>query len=256
MPSAFIETLYFMPERLTLSILPGLVAALIAFWVSPLVIKFAYKIGIVDDPSVNKHPKVIHTHPTPRGGGLASFIGIAAASLLFLPFDKHLAAILTGAFFINLIGLIDDKYNLNPYLRLVAQFFVAAIPIASGIGISFLTNPFNGVLDVSQPQFTFYLLGEIRSIWFLSDLFALFWIVFMMNMLNMSAKGVDGQLPGVVGIAATTIAVLSLRFSADITQWPVIILASITAGAYLGFLPWHVYPQKIMPGFGGSTLAG
>ncbi|NMC99277.1 MAG: hypothetical protein GYA62_06110, partial [Bacteroidales bacterium] len=27
-------------------------------------------------------------------------------------------------------------------------------------------------------------------------------------------------------------------------------------GAYLGFLPWHIYPQKIMPGYGGSTLAG
>jgi UDP-GlcNAc:undecaprenyl-phosphate GlcNAc-1-phosphate transferase len=59
-----------------------------------------------------------------------------------------------------------------------------------------------------------------------------------------------------VAIAAITIAALSLRFSADITQWPVIILASITAGAFLGFLPWHIYPQKIMPGYGGATLAG
>lgn len=33
-------------------------------------------------------------------------------------------------------------------------------------------------------------------------------------------------------------------------------MASITAGAYLGFLPWHIFPQKIMPGYGGSTLAG
>lgn len=49
---------------------------------------------------------------------------------------------------------------------------------------------------------------------------------------------------------------LSLKFSADITQWPVIILAAITAGAFLGFLPWHIFPQKIMPGYGGSTLAG
>jgi UDP-GlcNAc:undecaprenyl-phosphate/decaprenyl-phosphate GlcNAc-1-phosphate transferase len=72
----------------------------------------------------------------------------------------------------------------------------------------------------------------------------------------MGAKGVDGQLSGVVIIAALTIAALSLRFSADIAQWPVIILASITAGAYLGFLPWHVYPQKIMPSHSGSTLAG
>jgi UDP-GlcNAc:undecaprenyl-phosphate GlcNAc-1-phosphate transferase len=78
----------------------------------------------------------------------------------------------------------------------------------------------------------------------------------MMNMLNMGAKGVDGQLPGVVIIACTTVALLSFKFSADITQWPIIILAAITAGAYLGFLPWNFYPQKIMPGYSGSTLAG
>jgi UDP-GlcNAc:undecaprenyl-phosphate GlcNAc-1-phosphate transferase len=47
-----------------------------------------------------------------------------------------------------------------------------------------------------------------------------------------------------------------LRFSADITQWPIILLAAIVAGAYLGFLPWHIYPQKIMPGYGGASLAG
>src|SRR5258706_14796667 len=77
-----------------------------------------------------------------------------------------------------------------------------------------------------------------------------------MNMINMGAKGVDGQLSGVTVIAAFVIALISLKFSADITQWPVIILAAITGGAYLGFLPWHIFPQKIMPGYGGSTIAG
>ena len=77
-----------------------------------------------------------------------------------------------------------------------------------------------------------------------------------MNVVNMGAKGVDGQLTGVTVISALTIAALSLKFSADIAQWPVIILAGITAGAFSGFLPWHIFPQKIMPGYGGSTLAG
>lgn len=77
-----------------------------------------------------------------------------------------------------------------------------------------------------------------------------------MNIINMGAKGVDGQLSGVIVVAALTIAFLSFKFSGDSSQWPVIILASITAGAYLGFLPWHIFPQKIMPGYGGSSLAG
>jgi UDP-GlcNAc:undecaprenyl-phosphate/decaprenyl-phosphate GlcNAc-1-phosphate transferase len=241
---------------LYLSILSLLVAFLFSFLFVLPTIKFAYKIGIIDDPKKNKHPKVIHTYPIPRGGGLAIYLGILIASLIFLPVDKHLLGILTGATILVIVGLLDDKYNISPYKRLFLQFAAASIPIATGIGISFISNPLGGTIDLSNPQITFDFLGQARSIWILSDLFALFWIVFLMNMLNMGAKGVDGQLSGVVIIAALTIAALSLRFSADIAQWPVIILASITAGAYLGFLPWHVYPQKIMPSHSGSTLAG
>lgn len=240
----------------SLAILPGLVALIVSFLATPLVIKLAWKLGIIDDPTKNKHIKVIHTYPVPRAGGLALFFAILVASLIFLPIDKHLKGILGGAAVLALMGILDDKYNLNPYLRLAGGFLAAGIPIAAGIGIAFLSNPQGGIIDLSQPQINFYFLGEQRSIWVLSDAFALIWIVFVMNMLNMGAKGVDGQLPGVVVVAAATIAALSLKFSADITQWPVIILAAITAGAYLGFLPWNFYPQKIMPGYGGSTLAG
>jgi UDP-GlcNAc:undecaprenyl-phosphate GlcNAc-1-phosphate transferase len=245
-----------MSNFLNLSFFPGIIALVISFLATPLVIKLAHKIGIIDDPRKNKHPKVIHTYPTPRGGGLAIFVAVIVSCLIFIPMDKHLVGILIGATIISIMGILDDKYNLNPYLRLILGFVAAAAPIISGIGISFLSNPLGGIIDVSQPQISFILLGQNHSIWLLSDLFAMFWIVFMMNILNMGAKGVDGQLPGVAAIAALTIAALSLRFSADITQWPVLLLASITAGAFLGFLPWNYYPQKIMPSYGGATLAG
>jgi UDP-GlcNAc:undecaprenyl-phosphate GlcNAc-1-phosphate transferase len=239
-----------------LTLYPLALSAIISFAATPAVIKFAEKIGIIDDPNKNRHPKKIHTYPVPRGGGLAAYIGILFTSLLFLQADKHLVGILLGGLAVVAIGIVDDKYDLNPYKRLAMQIIVALIPISAGIGIAFLTNPINGILDLSQPQISIHLLGKVRNIWLLSDLFALLWIVFMMNILNMGAKGVDGQLPGVVAIAALTIIALSLRFSADITEWPVTILASITAGAFLGFLPWNFYPQKIMPGYSGSTLAG
>jgi len=245
-----------MKNNFTLAFLPGFLSLIIAFLVTPLVIKFAYKIGIIDNPKKNKHPKVIHTYPTPRGGGLAIYIAVIAISLIFLPLDKHLIGILTGATIIMIMGILDDKYNLNPYLRIGIGFLAAAAPIISGIGISFISSPLGGIIDLSNPKIIFSILGDEKSIWLLSDLFALFWIVFMMNILNMGAKGVDGQLSGVVAISAITIALLSLKFSADITQWPIITLASVTAGAFIGFLPWHFYPQKIMPSYGGATLAG
>lgn len=240
-----------------LSILPGIVAAIFSFLATPLVIKFAKKINIIDDPAKNKHEKVIHDKPTPRGGGLAIYVGILVASIAFLPLDKHVTGILAGATLAVVVGLLDDKYDLNPYLRLILGFIIAGLPIAAGIGIAFISNPLTGqIIDLSHPQIVFDLLGETRSIWILSDIFALIWLVFLMNMLNMGAKGIDGQLTGTVAVAAIVIALLSLRFSADITQWPIIILASITAGAYLGFLPWHIYPQKIMPSYGGAILGG
>ena len=239
-----------------LALIPGLVALAIAALVTPLVIKLAKKLKVIDDPRLNKHIKVIHDYPVPRMGGLATFIAILIPSLIFLPLDKHLTGILIGAGLITLVGVLDDKYNLNPYLRLFLGALAALAPIAAGIGIAFVSRPGGGIIDLSQPQLIFNFLGEERSIWILSDLFGLFWIIFIMNMLNMGAKGVDGQLPGVVVVSAVTIAALSLRFSADIAQWPIITLAAVTAGSYLGFLPWNFYPQKIMPGYAGSTLAG
>lgn len=245
-----------MDNIIKLILFPGLTSALISFAVTPLIIRLAYKIGLVDDPSKHKDPKVIHTYPVPRGGGLAVFIAIFISTLFFLPLDKHLIGISLGALILTLMGTLDDKFNLNPYARLSVQFMAAAVPIAFGIGIAFINNPVgSGIIDLSHPQINFELIGH-HSVWLLSDIFALFWIVTLMNFINMGAKGVDGQLPGVTVIAAFTIALLSLRFSADIAQWPVIILAVIIAGAFLGFLPYNFYPQKIMPGFAGSNLAG
>jgi UDP-GlcNAc:undecaprenyl-phosphate GlcNAc-1-phosphate transferase len=261
-------------EVINLVILPFLIAAAIAYSATPFVIKLAEKIKIIDDPKTHKHPSVIHTYPIPRGGGLAIFLGILVSSIIFLPADKHLIGILLGGAVLVALGILDDKYNLNPYKRLTIQFLVAAIPIAAGIGIAFVKfptlaglfnklpflnnlvlEPSSGMINLSGPKIPINLFGN-HSIWVLSDIFALFWIVTLMNFINIGASGLDGQLSGTVTIAALTIAALSLRYSADITQWPVIILGMITAGAYLGFLPWHFYPQKIMPGFGGSTLAG
>ena len=240
----------------TLAIFSGLASLAIAYYSTPFVIKIAKKLGAIDDPKKSKHPKVIHTYPVPRMGGLAIFIAVFTASIIFLPFDKHLKGILAGAIILTVMGILDDKYDLNPYLRLIISFLAAGMPIIAGIGISFISSPLSGMIDLSHPQIAFDLFGEAhRNLKGLLPA-GLFWIVFMMNILNMGAKGIDGQLPGVAAIASITIATLSLKFSADITQWPVIILAAITAGAFLGFLPWNFYPQKIMPGYSGSVLAG
>jgi UDP-GlcNAc:undecaprenyl-phosphate GlcNAc-1-phosphate transferase len=246
------------PAQFELSfIVPFLFAAIVSYAATPLVITLSWRWGLIDDPKKNKHPKVIHSKPTPRGGGLAIFMALILGIDVFLPLDKHILGILAGALILVVVGLLDDKFDINPYVRLILQFIAASMPIIAGIGIAFVSNPFGGgVIDLSHPRIYFGVLGATHSIWLLSDVLALIWIVTLMNFLNWGAKGVDGQLSGVVGVAAIIIALASLQFSADIAEWPVIALAAIVAGAYLGFLPWHIYPQKIMPSFSGSNLGG
>ncbi|OGD62348.1 hypothetical protein A2160_03810 [Candidatus Beckwithbacteria bacterium RBG_13_42_9] len=231
------------------------IAFSVSFLITPITIFVYRKLGWLDDPKKATHPKNIHRYPVPRGGGIPVFISLLVSSLIFLPLDKHLAGILLGAVTLFILGILDDRLDLNPYIRLLAGFLAAAFVVGSGIGIPYITNPFGGVIQLNQPQIPLFIFGKMRTIWVVADIFAFFWIVSVMNFVNWS-KGVDGQLPGVVVIAGLTIAALSLSFSADITQWSVTILALILAGAYLGFLPFNFYPQKIMAGYGAGTLAG
>ncbi len=239
----------------TLIFLPLLISFVISGAITPLVILVYKRLNWVEDPNKTRRAKDTHTYPVPRGGGIPVMISLIATSLVLLPLDKHLFGILAGVILLGIIGTIDDRIDLNPYVRLLACFLAAGLVIFSGIGIAFISNPLGGIIHLDQPRLYFNFLGEARSIWVLADIFALIWIVFLTNIVNWQ-KGFDGQLPGIVVIAALTVALLSLSFSADVTQWPVTILAAITAGAYLGFLPFNFYPQKIMPGYGGGALAG
>lgn len=230
-----------------------LLPALISFLLTPVVIWGYRRLGVLRFEK--RREMDTHETPVPRGGGIPIYAGILMGVLMLMPLDQHLIGILLGGLVGLAVGVADDWLDLNPYLRLGLLFLVAGAVVAAGIGIAYINLPFLGIVNLDSPRINFWLFGDQRSIWVLSDLFALVFIVGVMNFVNWS-KGLDGQLPGIVIIAALTIGGLSLRFSADVTQWPVLTLALILAGAYGGFLPWNFYPQKIMPGYGGGILGG
>ncbi|OGY08741.1 MAG: hypothetical protein A2700_00855 [Candidatus Blackburnbacteria bacterium RIFCSPHIGHO2_01_FULL_44_64] len=243
-------------DILRLFLFPAFVSFVISLAATWVVIKQARRLKILDDPKRRRHPATLHTKATPRGGGIGLFIAIFLTSVIFLPLDQRLLGILLGAAVIVFIGFLDDRRDVNPYIRLAGQLLAAMVVVGSGIGIAFVSNPFGvGTLDLSNPQIQFTLFGETHTVWILSAAFATVWIIGLMNAVSWSS-GVDGQLSGFAAISALVIGLLSFRFSADITQWPITILAASVFGAFLGFLPYHIYPQKIMPGFGGATLAG
>jgi len=233
-----------------------LLSLTIAALVAPVVIAFYKKNNWVDDPSTSTHAKKTHTNSVPRGGGLVICIATLLGAGIFLQFDAHLIAILTGAILLTVVGTLDDIYDLHPVIRLGSGLLAALIVVGSGIGIGYVTNPFGpGVIHLDQPQLQFMFLGEERSLWIIADLFAVLFIMWNMNIVNWS-KGVDGQMPGFVSIALIFVGLLSTRFIDDPTNFNTALLSFITAGAFAGLLIWNWYPQKILPGYGAGSLAG
>lgn len=232
-----------------------LVAFLLAFIVTIPTIFLAKRLGLVADKRKRKHPAHTHKGIIPRGGGLPIFIAVLIAVLLYLPLNKILIGILIGAFLIIVMGILDDYYDLSPYLRFILNILIVATVILFGLGIPYISNPFGGVIRLDTIVIKFSFFGD-HKFFLLANLFAIFWIVAIMNFVNWS-KGVDGQMPGFVAVSSFFLGILSLRFTAhDITTEAVVLLAFIVGGAFLGFLPWNFYPQKIMPGYGGGSLAG
>lgn len=237
-------------------IAPSITALLVTCFVTPVVVVLAKRFGFVDDPKHRYHPAHTHKGVIPRAGGAALFVGIAVALAAFIPLSLPHIGILTGALILTVIGLIDDYRDVNPYIRLTVNILVAALVVFTGSTIPFVTNPLTGgILSLTGWDQHLHIFGTVITLG-LPQLLAIIWIVWTMNIVGWSA-GVDGQMPGYVAISAFVLGVLSLRFSAsDPNQLWVTMLAFIITGAFLGFLPWNFYPQKIMPGYGGKTLAG
>ena len=231
-----------------------LIAFVISFILTPVVRNFFISRGWIEDPVVKdkKTHNATAISAVPRGGGIPIFIAVTITSLLLLPLDKHLIGILIAALVSLIVGVWDDIKDISPLFRFLANILTALIVVGSGIGIAYISNPISGgVFDLSFLKINFNFLGN-HSIWVISDLIAIIWIVWCMNIVGW-ATGVDGQLPGFTAISAFFIGLIGFRYSADITQWPVIILSGAVCGAYLGFLPFNFFPQSIMPGYSGKV---
>ncbi len=240
-----------------IGILPLLAAAILTYISVPAVISFAKYLGLVDDPANRPHPAHTESRIIPRAGGLALYFGIVLSAAIFIPFAKGITGILLGAGLLVFVGLIDDKKDVHPYVRLGVNILAALLAVAGGAGISFVNSPLgDGVMYFDTIRWSFDFLGR-HSILPVADILAIAWITWTINMVGWSG-GVDGQMPGFVAISAFVIGILSFSQISieNFPAWTGTALAFITAGAYLGFIPWNFFPQKIMPGYGGKALAG
>lgn len=219
------------------------IALFISLITTPLVRNFFIKKNFVEHPrdKEKKSHNATALTAVPRGGGIPVYLAIVVTILFLLPDNKYLIGIIIACTLNLIIGVWDDLKDISPHLRLVTNILTALIIIGSGIGITFISNPFGGIINLSYGLMPYLL--------------AIIWITWCTNIVGW-ATGVDGQLPGFTAIAAIILGILGIRFSNDLGQLPLIILSGALAGAYLGFLPFNVFPQSIMPGYSGKSLAG
>ena len=231
-------------------------AFLASILLTPIVIRLAYMYKWTDDSRIRSHPATRHTGVIPRAGGLALYGAIVVTSIFFIPITKVTIGVFLGGFIVTLIGVLYDRYDLSPALRLLSNLFAGGVAILFGLGVPYITQPLTGgIIHLDSYVLTISFFGA-HSFWILANLFSLLWISSMMNFVNWSS-GVDGQLSGFVAVSSIFLGLLALRFSAyDLPSASIATLCFIVAGAFAGFGLWHFYPQKIMPGYGGSTLAG
>ncbi len=210
-----------------------LIAAVITFALTPVAMRAAWRLGVVDRPDGRR----IHDRPIPLLGGIAIFLGILVAVLPNLEVDRRYASILIGAGLICLLGVVDDRFGIPPLPKLLGQIACAAIPVATGMTIDSITIPL-----IEPSTVSFGVLAYPLTIIF---------IVAVANVVNL-ADGMDGLAAGVCGISALTFAILALslgRISAGV-------MAAAVAGACLGFLPWNFNPAKVFMGDSGALVLG
>jgi UDP-GlcNAc:undecaprenyl-phosphate GlcNAc-1-phosphate transferase len=251
-PSAFGAT--GLPVREFL--LVALVTAALTFLLTGLIRLFAIRIGAVAYP----RSRDVHVVPIPRLGGLAMYLGVCGGMLLAhqLPvlrraFDYALdpIAVLVGGGLIVLVGVLDDRFELDSLTKLAGQTTSAGILVLFGIQWMVLWVPWGGengylgtVLILDQNQ---------------GGLLAILLVVTMVNAMNF-VDGLDGLASGIGMIAAVATCAFSLHLLEEsggaVYNYPPLLIAATLAGACLGFLPHNFQPARIFMGDSGSMLIG
>ncbi len=255
--------LFFFPinSDILTALIGGGCAFVFAYLLTFLIGAFCRKVGWLDRPAARR----VHSKAVPRLGGVAIFIAFFIASRLFYspgpnqnPHAHELTIywllIAAGALMV-IVHAYDDVVGLKPLPKLIAQTVAVLIILApwgtefNGILIFTFNNPFGTEVQPTLFLFTHDTLISLIAI--PAVLFTWFWIVGMMNTVNL-IDGLDGLATGVVAIAALFITIISFVLG----QYSIAILSAIFTGATLGFLPHNWNPAKIFMGDSGSMFLG
>ncbi|MET9374468.1 MraY family glycosyltransferase [Streptomyces sp. NPDC002992] len=224
------------------------VTAAVTYLLTGPVRKFAIATGAM--PEIRARD--VHREPTPRLGGIAMFFGLCAGLLVadhlqnlnsVFELSNEPRALLSGAALIWLIGVLDDKFELDALIKLGAQMISAGVMVIQGLTILWLPIPGVGTVALTRGQ------GTLLTV-------AL--VVLTINAVNF-VDGLDGLAAGMVCIAAAAFFLYAYRLWYGYTieaAAPATLFAAILMGMCLGFLPHNMHPARIFMGDSGSMLIG
>ncbi len=219
-----------------------IVSLVLALGLTPLVKKFAIKVGAVDVPNARK----VHTTIMPRLGGLAIFLSFVLTFFLVLPFlpdsisvreVNFIKAFLVGGTMTILLGAFDDRFDLPAKLKFLVQIATACVVVFGfDIRIEFANIPFHTYASVEG---------------WIAIPFTILWIVGVTNAINL-IDGLDGLAAGVSAIAIGTITVMAFLMGNTV----VALLCLLLLGGIIGFLYFNFHPAKIFMGDSGALFLG
>lgn len=229
-------------------LLIGGVAAVVTFVATPLVGRLARARGWVYEPN----ERSVHTSPIPHVGGLAMLAGLLAALILTLSldrFDRLFAdtsepiGIVLAALVVFATGFLDDVFDMAPPGKVTGV-------VLAGVLLSYFGAT---MLNFRVP---FYDVVILSADWI--PLATVLWLVGMTQAINL-IDGLDGLAAGIVAIGSTAFFLYSHRLNelgllSDRNVGPLI--AIITAGMCIGFLPHNFNPARIFMGDSGAFLLG
>jgi UDP-GlcNAc:undecaprenyl-phosphate GlcNAc-1-phosphate transferase len=227
-------------------------AALITYLITGLVRLLAVRIGAVSPI----RDRDVHQVPKPRMGGVAVYLGVAAGILMAyqLPAlskaftsSSEILGVLAAGGLICLVGVVDDRFDLDAITKLAGQILAAGVLVVFGVQWIQVWLP-------SEGGGTVFVLSQIQGL-----LVTVLITLVLTNAMNF-IDGLDGLLAGVAAISAAGVFVFSMyqlvatQDDSAASQAPLI--AAALMGACIGFLPHNFYPARIFLGDSGSMFIG
>ena len=221
-----------------------LLAAIITYLITPFVRDLAIKSGAI----AQIRSRDVHVEPTPRWGGLAMWLAMALTLVIvnYLPlveksFGREATGIFLSGTFILFIGMLDDRFDLDPITKFAGQALSAGILLIYGVQILWL--PINGITTLPTN------IGQLLTVLF---------VMVVINAINF-VDGLDGLATGIVMICAASFFAFSYLLAVvnglNRAGAPSLITA-VVIGLCLGFLPHNFHPAQIFMGDSGAMFLG